>query len=735
MQLTQSVSTQAVRERIGVGEDEQLRESDKRRQYLQKFGRIVTPERPTVHMSQAIPTAACDQQQDEPHIQMTTRRFDQPVTEFDTKTYDMIMQEALMIHELGHVLYTDDEKFRDVLSRVDLDKKSMFKRVWNTLEDGAIERQLRHRYDVGEEIEVMNANLFENEEHGHDNIGDDVERFSLYQAIVLGFTDMAVYDSGRFGDLLDPANDDLMMASKRDQDLLRGFVSDMQMFVKAVLTEPDADTRTEVIYNAWISVKELMDESDVGGENEDTLNDLINSDGSIGGEDGDSDEDSEETDPEASDGTNAPMQGKPDDSDNQLGDESRDANELSREDVQEEIEQQLQSVVEELAESDEDVDLEEVPTGAGSGAEDDENADDGDAEAQAGGAGGQEGEETEVDQQPAGGGSASDTDADSDADFPGSGSVPGEGLQSDDADADDGDAAGGGKDLEEDMRQQLRAESEVLEDGESLTEEIEDYLEIIQGVDSAGDGFRGLQMDVPQRDPDNWHSSRWADTQASASRLAKTLRNRLLEQERDKVRRNKRRGDFDRGQMVNASRGQTNVFQQTEEGEQKDYTCMLILDRSGSMGSNGIMPAEEATVKLGLALEEVGVDVTIFDLYNSEARLVKPEASSMRDARQRLMNGSNGGGTPMSEVVHIVRNKLREEKNPFALVVTDGRPADGQTYREELDKMTCPVLGIYMTDDRSHHEEDTSLFHGISFVTDNEDLDSSLKDLATQVMF
>jgi len=151
MKLQAGIDIREVQQRIGVGKDEELRESEKRRRYLQGFSRLITPVRPVLKMIDELPTAAVNQEEDDPVILMTTREFDQPYTGFSQRVFDMVMQEALTVHEIGHILYTDNESFKTYLGQVDMDgpgSKSMFKRVWNTLEDGAIEEQLRHEYDV-----------------------------------------------------------------------------------------------------------------------------------------------------------------------------------------------------------------------------------------------------------------------------------------------------------------------------------------------------------------------------------------------------------------------------------------------------------------------------------------------------------------------------------------------------------------------------------------------------------
>lgn len=693
MKLTDSVTLQNVKERLGVGQNEELRESEKRRRYLEKFARIITPRRPTVRMSDRLPTAACNQEGDEPVIQMTTREFDQTATEFSEKTFDLIMQEALMVHEVGHVLYTDHDDFKTHLSRADMDYKPMFKRVWNTLEDGAIEKQLRHRFRVENEIEVLNRNLFEGDDFGH-RVDEDTERFSVYQAVCLGLSDMAVYDSGKFAKVIDPDDETYTMASPGDRERVIDFVPVMQDAVQDVLSEPKSEGRNQRIWEFWTELRDLLDDSDVSGENESNLQNLISQDGSIGGGGGDDGDDSNAPD----DGQSAPIQGKPDDTENDPGSDTDDALELDRDEVQDEVEQQVQMA-------------------AGAGGDGEEDEEDG-----SGGAGDDDSEEADQGDESGSGGAGDDGD--------------------EEGDEDDGSGDGSGGDLadelEEQYRDELAQEAAELDGGEATIGDAEEYLEIIQQANGAGGEFRGLTLDIPEPDGE-FDRDRWQEANRNARRLERTFRNRLLREERDNIRRNQRRGKFDRGRMIAASRGRTDVFTREEEGDDKDYSCILVLDRSGSMYNDSMEAAENSAGALAMALEEVGVDVSILDLYHGQARLVKPFGRDTRSIRENLFHSNANGGTPLSDALHLARERVLEHDNPFMIVVTDGRPNNKDRYTRELDKANFPVLGVYLTSESAvengNHKGDDAYFHRQIFVTDYDDLDTDLQRLAQEVMF
>jgi Mg-chelatase subunit ChlD len=288
------------------------------------------------------------------------------------------------------------------------------------------------------------------------------------------------------------------------------------------------------------------------------------------------------------------------------------------------------------------------------------------------------------------------------------------------------------EDLEEQFREELAQEAAELDGGEAIIEDAEEYLDIING---ASDEYRGFTMEIPEEPARDFDRERWNESQRIGNRVARDFRNRLLREKRSKVKRGKRRGQFDRSRMVHAARGSTRVFKKEEEGDEKDYSCMVVLDRSGSMSSDGINEAEMAVTALTSALEDVGVDSSVLDLYHSEARLVKSFGQETKDVKEHLVNSSASGGTPLTEVLHLARERVSDHDNPFMIVITDGRPGSPDTYREELDKCHFPVLGVYLTGNQK--PDDEKYFHRQVYVNGREtdELRTKLHNLANEVLF
>lgn len=699
-----------IKRRVGVGKNEELRQSEKRRRYLQKFSRLMTRNRPHLSLAESVPTAQVRQKEEGSHITITSNEFDQVVTDLPQDVFDLVMQEALCVHELGHIFYTHHDDFKDHIADIDMERKSMFKKVWNTLEDGAIERQLRQKYAVADEILVMNANLFDKEGFGH-IIDDETVRFSVFQAVTLGLSDMAVYDSGKFKRLMDEDDDALGLANDGDYELVKDHVPEMKKVVKNVLTEPDSKKRNEYISDYFEKLEDLLDESEISGQKQANLERLLGGDGTISQANGDSDDGQpgDDGDGDGDEDTQArPVEGKPDDTDNDYGGEdTQNAVDLGMMGNAEEVDEQVDMAAGDM--DPEDADHE--PNTLGDGPTQDGD-DDGDEQ------GDGEGEPAEYDESEEHGINVS-------------------------------------HELEDAVQEELAHEAQELDGGQATLDEVEEFHQILQGdKDSdAGDdessasgasyeGFHGLTVDVP--DMTEYDEERWQTAVSEGNKLAKILRNRLQRERATTVKHGQRSGRLDRGRMMLAERGSTRIFEREEDNDEKDYDAILVVDRSGSMSGNEIMNAEIAAAAMALACEKVGIDTCILGMYNNEAQLSKPFSVDTEKKKENIVRaGQNqtAGGTPLSDTVYLARKRVQQnsDKHPFMIVVTDGAPSKPERYREQLDACTFPVLGIYMTNQRhvnsGHHDKDDAMFHRITYVTSGEDLSSSLNNLVQEVLF
>jgi len=184
--------------------------------------------------------------------------------------------------------------------------------------------------------------------------------------------------------------------------------------------------------------------------------------------------------------------------------------------------------------------------------------------------------------------------------------------------------------------------------------------------------------------------------------------------------------------MVNAQRGSTRVFEREQEGNEKDYDCMVVVDRSGSMGGVRMELAEDAVTTLALSLEEVGVGVSVLGMLNHTGTLENAFGRDIENDRGMLLSNATGGSTPLSKTLALGRERMEQKAdsdNRFMIVVTDGKPDNEQQYREELNKCTFPVLGVYV----DTAADDSDLFHRQVKVSSG-DIEEAVTRLARQAM-
>lgn len=200
---------------------------------------------------------------------------------------------------------------------------------------------------------------------------------------------------------------------------------------------------------------------------------------------------------------------------------------------------------------------------------------------------------------------------------------------------------------------------------------------------------------------DSLISERFQDAETDADYTAGALRKALKQNRRSGTRSGLTSGSFDRRRAAALARGEVNVFQVTQQGEEKKYDLVLILDRSISM-RHAIGTAEDAMVRFAIACEDIGINVGILDFYQNEARLVKPFSVETQFVQSSLLSGDREGGTPLSDALNIGRELLDQRSNsPLVLIVTDGKPGDADAYQDVLSNTYGPVCGLTLCLERA----------------------------------
>lgn len=283
-------------------------------------------------------------------------------------------------------------------------------------------------------------------------------------------------------------------------------------------------------------------------------------------------------------------------------------------------------------------------------------------------------------------------------------------------------------DIEEGVYDQQSIEAGTSED---LLDELEAMSDVLDT------GSDELVSDSVQFPTENWDAdaSVFAEARGGASVLAQLLRNRLQQERRSATQYNQRRGRFTGrgGATRRAQMGEKHVKQRTDEPDEKDYDFAFVIDRSGSMRSS-MRAAEVAMVMLSLALEEVGVDTMVIEMYGNEARLAKPFGTPSDQHKSRLAHGEVSGSTPLADSVTLARERLRTEgENSYLVVVTDGAPDNVARFETAIEGCTMPTLGVNLTngDEVAGMDE----YDRAVAASPGDNLQQTLANLVQEVMF
>jgi Mg-chelatase subunit ChlD len=224
-----------------------------------------------------------------------------------------------------------------------------------------------------------------------------------------------------------------------------------------------------------------------------------------------------------------------------------------------------------------------------------------------------------------------------------------------------------------------------------------------------------------------------AAAREDGERLAQVLRNRFQKERKRSLLRNQRRGRLDPAAIHRHATGEKRLKHRRETPDETEHHCLFVLDRSGSMRQH-IRVAERAMGMLVFALEAVDVDVGVLELLDKEVRLAKAVDREASRATPRLFHGEATGGTPLTDTLHIARERLKQETgNRFLFVVTDGLPSDPERYRDALNRFPVPVVGVNLTTDRAAGESE---FHRqVTVPPETGELRRALRQLVQEVLF
>lgn len=728
----------------------EIRSSSYRRRNIETYAQLLANQSIRATLKEDLPTAYIDQSRNPALMAITAREVEQPATDYDRDVYDYIMQYGFTVHECGHALFTDHDAKMKRVNQIEPHLQPAAHHLWNVFEDGAIEEAMRDEFSdkVTELLRVLNANLRGGENdysqsiddlppHITDQLDDDEldeledeleelnsgpKEVDFFNAVMTAAMDLTVWDSGQTNALITGQDPELLFASEEDQENFMDWLPRISETAATVLTTADPVRRTNVIFDFWEELEEFMKDED-----------MI---------------------PDADDLPDSPG-GKPDDSDSQMG-QGQPAPGLGDNDT-EEMDQRMQEVMDgegSSGSSPSPQQPDDPTSGNGAGDEHDDDQDIGTEDGDESGAG----DDKHEDEDEVGGGGAGNDEEDGDEHDGASGDDDHDDDTADiDVDTDENEngkapseqepsAPGGTPEendaLEQQARQKIQQEQEQSQGvDQQLKQEMEKMKDVMNGSRQSGNTpLEGVEFQLHRETGDD---KDWSQAQRDGQSLASILMEKLRQEERQKTRRNQRRGSVDRSRLpALVTSGNTRVFKKNVPGGEKDYSCMVVLDRSGSMGGRDTQVAQRAVGAFMFALDKVGIDVSLMDMYKNKARVISPFGQNVKAAHGGIYSDESGGSTPLSDCLFAARTRLEQRGgNPFIIVITDGHPDDNQQYMEELRQCHMPVLGVLLNlgQDESSvpdwMEEQQQNYHRTKMVFNDNELQESLKELARSVMF
>jgi Mg-chelatase subunit ChlD len=584
------------------------RASEERRRELERLASLCTDRETTVTVAldddRALARPDEQRREDAYEILIPTEGYEQLDTDLPRGLWDRTLQVAFLFHELGHVYYSDFERFGDRLEAVDGRWRDLFRTVYNAVEDGVVETQVANEFNVTGDFVLLNEVLARRADRRHRRYvelfdletvdGEPVRSYTVFEALAVGLLDRGFVDSGRFEAIVDPETDRRVVVDGH-RDAVVDLVPAMDDYVADMLSEPDGTARVDRAEAFFETARATLE----------SLPPLQS--GRI---------------------QTAPV---------------RPADARARQDWGVEPADRLPD---EAAADDHVAGDRQVERAAGVGSD-----------------------------------RGSGTDRESDGLPPGT--------------------------LEEEAvhrvaRRRTRAQASRGTAGRSpLEREARRLLGIV------GDDGTDLE-DVVVVDPaEEGDTERWTAAVERSRKLQRDLATQLRRERRPRDTGGRRAGRLDGRRLVAASRGAQRVFTRRESGTMKDYSCLVVLDRSGSMDDAPVRTAETATAQLAHALFEVGVDVSVLSVWEGYPCLELPFGARPADHVDRLMTERANGGTPLSRAVALARERVDrgDGSHPFVVVVTDGEPNHPDRYQSQLDRCTFPLFGVYVGSEPGSHTE------------------------------
>lgn len=633
--ITNESKIEDVMMRLGVGEGQELRDDPRRETTLRQFAQLRSRNPQTKLKIKDVPTAFVKSKTEDggsfTDITIPNKKYEQTITNLPEKYHDYIIQRALTAHEVGHILYSSYQAFKKYLDKVEEEEKKkevitkseakqyqkMFSRLYNVIEDGAVETYLGEDFRLEEDIIHTRATIHEGQYLGSVYpIENRTEyHYPFFFAVQAACLNLGVYDNKELDKLLDDDNDEFLFAKRgREKDRMMFEDEALPLIKKSIpdiQAEKDAQVRSKKIHELWLEIREFIDKATTSGREEMEI----------------------ENKTKEGDGY---AEGVPDNLSDGHGDQKSES------------------------------------SGSESG-------------------GSEDGEE-----------------------------MPGK-MKGDRA----RNSHGFEGEVEDKAKQYVL--NEAKREGGDWSEELENIINSL-----GGEGVEEIYV-AEDGDVDHERMNKAKNNSQKAKRL---FARRLRQVNKDKTIKNKYRGEFDSGNMINAARGSTRCFKQKREGTEKNYSCMIVLDRSGSM-SGSVENVELVAGSIAWGLQDIGVDTCILDTENSQTTLSKPFGADVENFKEKLFAGRYGGGTPITGTLKFARRRMErgEGKFPFMIVITDGGAHNKSAFKEQVRKANFPVLGFYLSNSREGVKDQLSLYNRAVVAKNSDELNQKMINLIKRIAF
>lgn len=295
-----------------------------------------------------------------------------------------------------------------------------------------------------------------------------------------------------------------------------------------------------------------------------------------------------------------------------------------------------------------------------------------------------------------------------------------------------GEPEGEGGEGDDEEGPEVRYGEEVEADAPEEDEEVKNVEQWAKSVEKTGSHL--AYVDGSEVEKDNWRAA-----EKYASRFEKELRRTLQHERESESIPGQRAGRPDMQSLWKLGYGESRVFTNERDPEEKDYNVVLLLDRSGSMGGDHgqewiVDEVESVAAGLSIALENLGVKTAILGV-GRDVYLEKAFGETTENAKGRVCRDHSDGSTPLATALELAEDQLeRRQGTPLVFSLTDGMPDREGEYLNTLERVTFPVVGAYIGGHSPSKKEAEGLYHRLVREENSDHFSGSVLNLIERMV-